>query len=96
MSGLYANGPLDRRVRRHALTKMENEMDNRKTPKEIAQAAYDNGHVPTFLAALCALIMCADPSPLTPEQDEAVRRGADSMAQKLGFSDWVEAYHGLN
>jgi hypothetical protein len=75
---------------------MENEMDNRKTPKEIAQAAYDNGHVPTFLAALCALIMCADPSPLTPEQDEAVRRGADSMAQKLGFSDWVEAYHGLN
>ena len=40
--------------------------------------------------------MCADPSPLTPEQDEAVRRGADSMAQKLGFSDWVEAYHGLN
>lgn len=74
----------------------ESEMNDRKQPKEIAQAAYDNGHVPTFLAALCALIMCADPTPLTPEQDEAIRRGADSMAQKLGFADWVEAYHGLN
>lgn len=71
-------------------------MNDRKTPKEIAQTAYDNGHVPTFLAALCTLIMCADPTPLTPEQDEAIRRGADSMAKKLGFTDWVEAYHGLN
>lgn len=75
---------------------LEREMDTRKTPKEIAQTAYDNGHVPTFLAALCTLIMCADPTPLSPEQDEAIRRGANSMAQKIGFTDWVEAYHGLN
>lgn len=71
-------------------------MSDRKHPKEIAQAAYDNGHVPTFLAGLCALIMCADPSPLSPEQDEAVRRGANLMARAIGFDDWIEAYHGLN
>ncbi len=71
-------------------------MTDRKQPKEIAQAAYDNGHVPTFLAALCALIMCADPTPLTPEQDEVIKSKANYMARELGFSDWVEAYHGLN
>lgn len=70
-------------------------MENRKTPKEIAQAAYDNGHVPVFLSALCTLLMCADPSPLSPRQDEAIKRRANIMAIELGFSDWVEAYHGL-
>ena len=71
-------------------------MNNRKHPKEIAKDAYDNGHIPTFLASLCSLIMCADPTPLSKEQDESVRKGADRMAQRLGFTDWVEAYHGLN
>lgn len=67
-----------------------------KNPKEIAQTAIDNGHVPTVLTALCTLLMCADPTPLSKEQDDDIKRGADNMARKLGFTDWVEAYHGLS
>jgi hypothetical protein len=67
----------------------------RPTPKEIAQRAWDNGHVPTFLKALCELLMCADPWPASPDSEIEVKAKADEMARKLGFSDWVEAYHGL-
>jgi hypothetical protein len=67
----------------------------RPTPKEIAQRAWDNGHVPTFLKALCELIMCADPWPASADSEIEVKTKADEMARKLGFSDWVEAYHGL-
>lgn len=67
----------------------------RPTPKEIAQSAWDNGHVPTFLKALCELLMCADPWPASPDSEIEVKTKADEMARKLGFSDWVEAYHGL-
>jgi len=70
-------------------------MDARKHAKEIAQTAFDNGHVPIFLAALCEFLMCSDPTPVSPECDAAVKHGADIMARRLGFSDWVEAYHGL-
>ena len=69
--------------------------DYQKTPREIAQVARDNGHIPTFLTALCELLMCADPSPLSPQRDAEIKHGADIMARKLGFTDWVEAYHGL-
>jgi len=65
------------------------------SPYEIGRMAKDNGHVPTFLTALCELLMCADPSPLSPLRDAEIKHGADMMARKLGFSNWVEAYHGL-
>lgn len=67
----------------------------RPTPKEIAQRAWDNGHVPTFLKALCELLMCADPWPASAASEIEVKSKADEMARKLGFSDWIEAYHGL-
>lgn len=70
-------------------------MTTRKHTKQIAQAAWDNGHVPLFLTALCELLMCADPTPLSKEQDAWIKRKADAQARALGFSDWVEAYHGL-
>jgi hypothetical protein len=72
---------------------MINKLD--RNPKEIAQRAWDNGHVPTFLKALCELLMCADPWPASPGSEIEVKAKADEMARKLGFSDWVEAYHGL-
>lgn len=69
--------------------------DYRPSSKEIAQRARDNGHVPTFLTALCELLMCSDPSPLSPERDTEIKHTADIMARQLGFTDWVHAYHGL-
>ena len=41
----------------------------RPHPKVIAQAAWDNGHVPTFLKALCELLMCSDPWPASAEAE---------------------------
>jgi hypothetical protein len=70
-------------------------MMTKKSPKEIAQIAHDNGNVTIFLAALCELIMCADPTPLSQDKDAAIKHKANVMAKELGFSDWVEAYHGL-
>ena len=67
----------------------------RPSPKEIAQQAWENGHVPFFLKALCELLMCSDPWPASVESEIEVKAKADEMARKLGFSDWVEAYHGL-
>ncbi len=61
----------------------------------IGQRAWDNGHVPTFLKALCELLMCSDPWPASKESEVEVKAKADSMARGLGFSDWIEAYHGL-
>jgi hypothetical protein len=65
-------------------------------PKEIANNAWDNGHVPTFLTALVELLMCADPWPASPAGEITLKAAADKMARKLGFSDWVDAYHGLH
>ena len=56
------------------------------TPKEIAQRAWDNGHVPTFLKALCELLMCSDPWPASTDSEIVVKAKADGMARKLGFS----------
>ena len=67
----------------------------RKQPKEIAQIARDNGHVPIFLTALCELLMCSDPWPASVGSQSVLESRADSMARGLGFSDWIEAYHGL-
>jgi hypothetical protein len=67
----------------------------RKQPKEIAQIARDNGHVPIFLTALCELLMCSDPWPASAESRAILERKANVIAKNLGFSDWVEAYHGL-
>lgn len=33
------------------------------TAAQIAQSAWDRGHVPVFATALFELLMCADPSP---------------------------------
>ena len=66
-----------------------------KTPEDIAQTARDNGYIPTFLTELCKLIMCSDPWPADGENEKIVKSKADIMAKRLGFSDWVEAYHGL-
>lgn len=67
----------------------------RPQPKEIAQRGWDNGHVPTFLKALCELLMCSDPWPASPESETEIKHKANVMARNLGFSDWIEAYHGL-
>lgn len=53
-----------------------------------------NGHVPTFLKALCELLMCSDPWPASPASEIEVKSKADEMARELGFSDWVDAYLG--
>lgn len=74
---------------------MMDEAGKRAQPKQIAQTAMDNGHVPVFLTALCELLMCSDPWPASQQSEEAVKHGVNVMASKLGFSDWVEAYHGL-
>lgn len=67
----------------------------RPTPEEISTRAWDNGHIPTYTKALCELLMCADPYPASKESEIIVKNKADAMARKLGFTDWVEAYHGL-
>jgi len=68
----------------------------RKTPKEIAQAAWDNGHNPVFLTAFLNLIMCSDPWPVDEENMKIITDKADEWSRGLGFSCWIEAYHGLN
>jgi hypothetical protein len=65
------------------------------TPQEKATRAIDNGHVPTFLKALCELLMCSAPWPCSKESETELKAKADVMARNLGFTDWVEAYHGL-
>ena len=67
----------------------------RKQPKEIADTAWDNGHVPVFLPALCELLMVSDPYPLDSKNEEIVKKQADYLSKKLGFTGWIEAYHGL-
>ena len=65
------------------------------TPQDKAAAAWRNGFVPTFLKALCELLMCSDPWPASPESDRIVKGEANFLAVTMGFDDWVEAYHGL-
>jgi hypothetical protein len=67
----------------------------RDTPREIAVSAWDRGHITTFAEAFFELMMCSDPTPLSKDAHADLVRGADRMAKQLGFSDWVEGYHGL-
>jgi hypothetical protein len=48
------------------------------------------------LHALCNLLMCSDPSPVSDEQDEVLQGLANREAQKLGFSDWIDAFHRIS
>ena len=46
----------------------------------------------TFQAIL-GLIMCADPTPLSKEDDEKVTDWADAVSQVFGFTGWIDAFH---
>lgn len=39
------------------------------------------------------LTMCADPTPLTPEEDALWIAEMDAEAKKRGFPDWESAFH---
>lgn len=41
------------------------------------------------------LFMASDPSPLSAEADEELRKLLDRRAQKFGYDGWVEAFHRL-
>lgn len=45
------------------------------------------------LRSLLDLFMCSDPYPCTGQ--EHVERLLDSESKKIGYSDWIEAYHTL-
>lgn len=47
------------------------------------------------LDALCSLLMAADPSPINEEQRVALVDWADAESQRHGFTDWIDALHGL-
>jgi hypothetical protein len=43
--------------------------------------------------ALLNLVMCSDPSPVSPDDDKAIRDCLDEESKRRGFSDWIDAYH---
>jgi len=43
--------------------------------------------------AFMALIMCADPTPLTDEGDQLLKDFADREAVRRGYDNWIVAYH---
>jgi len=45
------------------------------------------------LKALCNLLMGSDPTPLSAENDRAVRDFADAESRRHGFADWITAFH---
>ena len=45
------------------------------------------------LKALCALLMCDDPSNLTPVDRGRIEKWADKESREMGFDNWSEAYH---
>jgi hypothetical protein len=93
MSYSHNGGHGNQRV--YFLSRLDLEMSERPHPVDIARAARDRGHVPNFLAALCELLMCSDPYPASEESRKEIVKTADIMSRQLGFTDWVEAYHGL-
>jgi hypothetical protein len=67
-----------------------------RKPRKIAETAWDNGHVTDYQEAFFSLLMASDPWPL-PEKERLVLVGAANyMSRRLGFSDWIEAFHGLS
>jgi hypothetical protein len=46
-------------------------------------------------AALLRLKMCADPTPLTSEEGDAVDAMLDAAAEARGHDGWVAAYHAM-
>ncbi len=44
-------------------------------------------------SSILTLIMCADPSPLSDEDDKHLRDWANEEAKHFGFIDWIDAYH---
>ena len=45
------------------------------------------------LQALCTLLMCDDPSNLTPDARERIEKWANEESHKMGFDGWIDAYH---
>ena len=45
------------------------------------------------LQALCTLLMCDDPSNLTPDARERIEKWADKESREMGFDNWIDAYH---
>ena len=45
------------------------------------------------LQALCTLLMCDDPTNLTPDAREAIEKYADKESREMGFDNWIDAYH---
>ena len=49
------------------------------------------------LKAFLVLLMCSDPWPVENEEghQEILDSFADEESQRHGYSDWIEAYHGI-
>lgn len=45
------------------------------------------------LFALCELLMVSDPSPIAEKLRQRLFNLADREAKRLGYEDWVNAYH---
>lgn len=43
--------------------------------------------------AICEMIMCADPTPLSRADDARVTTWADARANEYGYPGWIAAYH---
>jgi len=43
--------------------------------------------------SLLNLVMCSDPSPVSPDEDKAIRDFLDVESLRRGYPDWIDAYH---
>lgn len=50
---------------------------------------------PKEFSVLCSLIIVSDPWPLSMEDKVILECFADTEASRLGFDNWIEAYHAL-
>lgn len=47
----------------------------------------------TALKALCNLLMCSDPTPVSSEDDAALTAFADAESRHHGYDGWIVAFH---
>ena len=48
------------------------------------------------LKLICTLLMCDDPSRFDDNEREDFEFWLNEESQKLGFSNWIDAYHKIN
>jgi len=50
---------------------------------------------PQVFRVLLDLFMCSDPWPMDDSSHAVMLAFVESESKRLGFSDWIEAFHGL-